>query len=225
MNFPEDAMLVFVKSFANTRLHGLYAFDMQNNDRLFTQEISIEKSAWTLRDVNVVSCGKIENIPELLMNFDKKSHDQQQFSHHYYKNIDRCMRLLHYNISSDLIEILSKPPKRHSIYQLHKLYNIQKHCRIELKLYEMELQRLLANCLYFILFALMAAIICFPINRYQTKTSVSVKIIAISIMMRFLDNILESFACGGVVPIHLASFAVVLIALCISIALLIWREA
>jgi lipopolysaccharide export LptBFGC system permease protein LptF len=223
MNFPADAMLVFVKNFANSHLQGLYAFDMQNNDRLFAQEIHIKESAWDLQDVNVISEGKIENIPRLLINFDEKLVDGQSSVH--YRCIDRCASLLHHNVSDDLIRMLSKPPKKHSIYQLYKLYEIQKYCRIELKLYEMELQRLLANCMQFILFALIAAIICFPINRYKTKTSVSIKIIIISITMRFVDNILESLAYSGVVPIHLASWAVVLIALCIAIAMLVWREA
>jgi lipopolysaccharide export LptBFGC system permease protein LptF len=223
MNFPADDMLVFVKNFSSEHMQGLYVFDMKNNDRLFSREIYIKKSAWNLRNVNIINDGKMENVPELLINFANEPAHERSSPHR--RNISDCIHLLSRNISANLIELLSKPPKKHSIYQLYKLYGIQKYSRIELRLYEMELQRLLANCMHFILFALIAAIICFPINRYNTKTGVSIKIIIISITMRFLNNILESLAYGGVVPIYLASWAVVLMAICISIAALIWKEA
>jgi len=129
------------------------------------------------------------------------------------------------NISSELIELLSLPPYRHDVYSLHKVYKIQKRDKISLRLYELALQKLLANCATFILFALIAAVICFPINRYKSKTNIAVKVIFSVLFLRFSNSLLESMAYAGVISVVLSSWAVVLILIFLSIAVLIWKEA
>jgi lipopolysaccharide export LptBFGC system permease protein LptF len=129
------------------------------------------------------------------------------------------------NISDSLLLMLSMPPQKHDIYTLYNVYEIQQKSKVALRLYEMELHKLLANAVTFVLFALIASIICFPINRYKTRTNISIKIIISAITMRFFNNIFESFAHNGILSVQLASWAVVLILLCLSMAVLIWKEA
>jgi lipopolysaccharide export LptBFGC system permease protein LptF len=71
----------------------------------------------------------------------------------------------------------------------------------------------------------MAAVICFPINRYKTRTNVAVKVIATSVLLRFANNILESLARAGLMSMPFACWAAVAALFCAAISLLIWKEA
>jgi lipopolysaccharide export LptBFGC system permease protein LptF len=158
----------------------------------------MEKAVWTLKNVTAVDGDKIKNIDS--------------------------MKIFN-SVSLDLIKLLSKSPQKHDIYYLYKIYKIQKKDHVALRLYELELHKLLANCFSFFLFALIAAVICFPINRYKTKTNIVIKVISTAVFLRFTNNMFESLAYGEVIPIQFACWAVILILTCISIAILIWREA
>ena len=127
-------------------------------------------------------------------------------------------------LSTDLIKLLSKAPGKQDIYLLYKVYQIQKNDDVTIKSYELELHKLLANCYSFILFALIAATICLPINRYKTKTSIAIKVISSSVFLRFTNGMLESLAHGGTIPVQFACWAVMLILTCITVAMLIWKE-
>ena len=122
------------------------------------------------------------------------------------------------------INIISVPAKRRSIYSLLKIVRLQEAGDIGLKSYELALHNMLANCFNFILFAIIAAIICFPINRYKSKTNVAIQVIIAIIGLRFMNGFLETFALGNVLPVWLASWGVVFILLCLSVAVLIWKE-
>jgi lipopolysaccharide export LptBFGC system permease protein LptF len=124
----------------------------------------------------------------------------------------------------DLIDLLSKSPRKQNVFDLYKIYKIQDKDHVVLKEYELELHRLLANCFNFFLFALIAALICFPINRYKTKTNIAIKVIFASVFLRFAGNVFESMAYGGAVPTQFACWAIPIMSACISVAVLIWRE-
>ena len=129
------------------------------------------------------------------------------------------------NISSELIDLLSLPPHRQDVYSLYKVYKIQNRDKVSLRLYELAFQKLLANCVTFILFALIAAVICFPINRYKTKTNIAMKVIFSALFLKFSNSMLDSLAYAGVISVVLSSWAVVLILICLSTSFLIWKEA
>ncbi|MDR2781111.1 MAG: LptF/LptG family permease [Holosporaceae bacterium] len=193
----EGDKVIFIKTVCDNKIEGLNIFDTKNGSRIFAQYATIENSVWSLKNVITIENDQIKSID--------------------------AMKIPGV-VSIDLIDLLSKSPGKQDIYDLYKIYKIQSKDHVVLKAYELELHKLLANCFNFLLFALIAALICFPINRYKTKTNIAIKIISTSIFLRFANSTFESLACGGVIPVQLACWAVLLMLTCFSIAVLIWRE-
>jgi lipopolysaccharide export LptBFGC system permease protein LptF len=181
----------------NKQIEGLSIFNTKDNTKIFAQHASIAKNIWILKNVTITSNGEIKNMDEMELVSE---------------------------ISLDLIRLLSQPSYKQNIYYLYKVYRIQRKNGVPLKSYEMELHKLLANCFSFFLFALAAAVICFPINRYKTKTDIAIKVISTAVFLRFANNILESFAHGGIISAQFACWAVPLILTCVLVAILIWKE-
>ncbi len=195
----KNNQMIFIKNITDNDIYGLHIFNIDNDERLIAQHAKIDSHLWTLNDVTMIKNGRVNNISNLVIQRDV--------------------------ISQELINLVSYLPQYQSIYDLYKVYSIERNNGVSLKLYELKLHNLLANCMSFILFALIAAIICFPINRYKTKTNIAIKVISVSIILRFCNNMFESLAYTGIVPVWLACWATVLILLCLSIAVLIWKEA
>lgn len=200
IDYKKEKEVIFIRKILNKNIEGVYVFNTETNSRIFAKSGLIKDNMWILYDVTIINQGKVSGIQRV-------------------KQI-----ILYNNISYNLIEILAKPPKSHDIYQLYKIYNIQEYDKVLLASYELELHKLLANCANFILFSLIAAIICFPINRYRTKTNIAIKVISSAIALRFVNNMLESLFYSGILSIKLASWALVLILILLSIAILVWRE-
>ncbi|GHU11823.1 hypothetical protein FACS189449_04090 [Alphaproteobacteria bacterium] len=198
IDYPKDNQMIFMSSIANNNIEGLYIYYSNCDYRIFAKKAKVQKDSWKLHDVTIMKNGTIKNLSDAIV---------------------------HNNISNDLIYMLSVHPKKQDIYSLCRVYEIQTRDKVSLKLYELELHKLLANCVNFILFALIAAVICFPINRYKTKTNIAIEMICTAVVLRFANNVFESLARTGVLPVIPASWAVVLILLCLSISLLIWNEA
>jgi lipopolysaccharide export LptBFGC system permease protein LptF len=194
----ENDQMIFIKSICDNKIDGLCVFNLKNGSRIFAEQAYAEKKIWFLKNVTTTDENKTQNIETA--------------------EIPR-------RVSPRLIKLLAKSPKKHNIYGLYKIYKIRKKDRVSVRLYELELHRLLANGFAFFLFALLAAVICFPINRYKTKTDVAIKAIASAVFLRFANNMFESFAYGDVLPVQLASWAPSLIFACVAMALLIRREA
>jgi lipopolysaccharide export LptBFGC system permease protein LptF len=190
--------VIFIKTInKGKRIEGLNIFNTKDNTKIFAQQASIEKNTWILKNVTITNNGKIKNMNEM------------KFTNEF---------------SLDLIELLSQSSRKQNIYHLYKIYKIQRKNHVPLKLYELELHKLLSNCFSFFLFALVAAVICFPINRYKTKTEIAIKVISTAVFLRFANNILESFAHGGIISVQFACWAVSLILTCVLVAILIWKE-
>ena len=198
IDFGKDKYVVFIKTIDKNKLSDFYLFDLKKNERLIAKSGEINSNIVTLQNAALLKDNKFQN-QELVKIFD--------------------------NISSELIELLSLPPHRHDIYSLYKVYKIQKRDKVNLRLYELALQKLLANCATFILFALIAAVICFPINRYKSKTNIAMKVIFSVLFLRFSNSLLESMAYAGIISVVLSSWAIVLILIFLSIAVLVWKEA
>jgi lipopolysaccharide export LptBFGC system permease protein LptF len=196
---PRNKRIIFIKNIYGNKIDGLSIFDHASKEKIFAKTAQIADDMWTLK--NAVIIGKNDKITNI---------DSLEFSPY---------------ISRDLIELLSKNPRKRDIYKLYKVHRIQKKDKVSLRLYEMELHKLLANCFSFFLFALMAATICFPINRYKTKINIAIKVISSAIFVRFFNSALEFISYEGTIPVQFACWALMLILSCISIALLIWREA
>lgn len=198
IDFGKNKYVVFVKSIDKTHLSGFYLFDLKRNERVIAKSGEIDSNVIALKDVTIIKDNQFKNL-ETTKIFD--------------------------NISSELIDLLSLPPHRQDIYSLYKVYKIQNRDKVSLRLYELALQKLLSNCATFILFALIAAVICFPINRYKTKTNIAMKVIFSALFLKFSNSMLDSLAYAGVISVVLSSWAVVLILICLSISVLIWKEA
>ncbi len=198
IDFGKDKYVVFIKTIDKNQLSGFYLFDLKKNERIIAESGEINSNVVTLQNVSMLKNGRFQNLESMKI-FD--------------------------NISSELIKLLSLPPHRHDIYSLYKVYKIQKQDKVNLRLYELALQKLLANCATFILFALIAAVICFPINRYKSKTNIAMKVIFSVLFLRFTNGLLESLAYAGIISVVLSSWAVVLVLIFLSIAILVWKEA
>ncbi|MDR2067458.1 MAG: LptF/LptG family permease [Holosporaceae bacterium] len=198
INCHKSDEMIFIRAIKKGEINGLYLFDMTNNERIFAGKVAIKNNGWILKDVTIIDGNGIRRKDTL-------------------KTQSRA--------SQDLISLLLEPPTKQNIYSLYKIYKIQKENLVTLKLYELSLHKLLSNFVSFILFALIAAIICLPINRYKTKTSVAVKVIASAILLRFANNMLESLAHTGIISAPLACWSLVLVLLLVSVAVLIWKEA
>ncbi|MDR1982304.1 MAG: LptF/LptG family permease [Holosporaceae bacterium] len=194
----KNDLMIFIKTIHDNEIEGLYIFNTRNGTKIFAQTASIEKAIWHLKNVTTMDNEKINNS------------DTMEFPN---------------GISVDLIKLLSKSPEKHDIYHLYKIYKIQKKDEVTLRSYELELHRLLSNCYSFLLFALIAAVICFPINRYKTKTNIAIKVISTAIFLKFANDMFKSLAHGEVIPVQFACWAVMLTATCVFIAILVWREA
>jgi lipopolysaccharide export LptBFGC system permease protein LptF len=201
IDHAKDNRIVYLTSISNNSIDGLYMFfpnGKKGSSRgIFAEKAKIHDKFWELENVTIVADGSIK----ITGNMKIKS-----------------------NVSDNLIKMLSLAPRKHDIYGLYKVYQIQNKDGTVLKLYELELHKLLANCASFILFALLAGVLCFPINRYKTKTSIAIEMIVVSILLRFANNSCEALACTSVLPVVFACWAVVLILLCLSISVLIWKE-
>jgi lipopolysaccharide export LptBFGC system permease protein LptF len=201
IDHAKDNRMIYLTSIFNNNIDGLYIFftakKKGGSRRIFAEKAKINNDVLELNNVIIVANDFIKTVENMKI----KS-----------------------NISEDLIKMLSLAPYKHDIYGLYKVYQIQNKDGTVLKLYELELHKLLANCASFILFALLAGVLCFPINSYKTKTSIAIEMIIVSILLRFANNTCEALACTGVLPVVFACWAVVLILLCLSISVLIWKE-
>lgn len=199
IDYPKNNQLIFLEKINKNDVDGLYIFDIAKNQRIFAQSAFLSRNKWNLKGVTIVDCNENET------------------SH-------RDTLTLHNRVSNDLIDLLKKPPKKHDIYSLWSVYRVQEEDKVELHLYEFELHKLLANCLYFMLFALVAATICFPISRYRTKTGVAAQVILISVILRFIDNLTDSLVRTNVIDVVLGAWAVVTIATLVTLSILTWKE-
>ncbi|MDR0555974.1 MAG: LptF/LptG family permease [Holosporaceae bacterium] len=194
----QNHCMIFIRAIHGDKIEGLAIFNSEKMQRIFAQKAAIGENVWTLENVTEIDGDKIDN-------FDKKD--------------------IALSISLDLIKLLSRSPRKHDVYSLYDVRRIQRRDRVILRLYELEFHKLFANFFSFLLFALISAVICFPLNRYKTRTSIAVKMIFTAIFIRFINGMLESLSYGEVLPVQLASWAVLILLTCISVSLLIWREA
>lgn len=197
IDYGKNKYMVFIKSITGNEISKFYLFNLKENKKLFAQKGEIEKNYLQLKNVSIFENDKIENKDAI------KISD---------------------NISADLIKLLSISPYKQDIYSLKNIYQIEENDKVSLRLYELALQKLLANSVSFILFALIAAIICFPINRYKTKTNIAIKVIFSALFLKFANSMLESLAYTGAMSVILAAWAVTLILICLSVAVLVWKE-
>ncbi|MDR0753518.1 MAG: LptF/LptG family permease, partial [Holosporaceae bacterium] len=149
IDYSQNNQMIFIKKICANKIEGLYVFNVKNSQRIFAQQALLEEDSWTLKNVTLVDQDDIKNIDTL-----------KTFS----------------MVSMDLIKLLAKSSAKQDIYGLYRIYKIREKDRTALKSYELELHKLLANCYSFILFALIAATICFPVIRYKTKTTITIKV-------------------------------------------------
>lgn len=199
MNCARNKRLVFIKQIVKNEIDGFCIFDFHKNKRIFAKQATLKKGKWNLRNVTIFDC----NLNTI-------------------RSIDNL--IVPSGVSNESMRLLKKPPRKHDVYSLRNVYFMKDNNQAELQPYKFELHKLLANCMHFILFALIAATICFPINRYKTRTGIIAQVIAIAMTLRFANNIAHSIACAGTIGVVLKAWAVVIAAIFIAIGILIWKE-
>jgi lipopolysaccharide export LptBFGC system permease protein LptF len=195
---PQSDRVIFIKTVDGDKMEVVSVFNLKDNGRIFARRAAIEKDAWNLENVAIVENDGIRSAD--------------------------AMKIPGV-VSLELTKLLSNAPQKQDVYSLYKVYKIRARDRAILRLYELELHKLLANCFSFLLFALIAAVVCFPINRYKTKTGIAIKVISAAAFLKFANGMLESLAYSEAVPAAFALWAVPLMLTCVSVAALIWREA
>lgn len=199
IDYPKNNQLIFLESISNSEINGLYIFNTAQNQRIFAQKATIGDNTWNLKNITIVDC-----------NTNKTSHEDNL--------------VLYNKVSNALLDLLKKAPKKHDVYSLRNIYKIQKEDKVELHLYVFALHKLFANCLYFVLFALIAATICFPISRYRTRTGIAAEVILIAMFLRFISNLIDSLVKTSIVDVVWGAWAVVVIATLFTLSILTWRE-
>jgi lipopolysaccharide export LptBFGC system permease protein LptF len=199
MDYPNENKIFFIRKMVGSSIDGLHIFDQWKNLKIFAKRAEFSGEALELEDITII-------------NYD---------SNPITKKSDKIIVT---DTFLSIVKILSKHPESHAIYQLCKLYKIPPQNRVSLRMYEFAFHKLLSNCLNFLIFALIAAVICFPINRYKTKTNVAIKIIIFSIMLRFLNNVCDALANTGALSIIAAAWSTSISIMCILIAILICKE-
>lgn len=195
----KNNQLLFFRRVNANHIDRLCIFSNRDNSRILADSAEIVSSGiWKLQNVAIVKNSRI---------FHKDTMD--------IPNV----------LSNGLVDMLSQPPERQDIYKLYKVHQIRQREEVSLRSYELALHKLLSHCMSFIMFALIAAVICFPINRYKTKTNIALKVIFSGILLRFADNVFEAFAHKGIISVQMASWTMTLAMIGFSLALLIWREA
>ncbi len=198
INSLSNEKILFIKSLDKNKITNFYFFNIKTNQKLFAESGILDKDYLNLANVTILKNNQVKNF--------------------------KTFRLIK-TISPDLIKLLSLPPYRQDIYSLYKIYDIQKTDKVNVRLYELALHKLLANAITFILFAIIAAVICFPINRYKTKTNIAIKVIFVSLFLKFANNMMESLAYTGVVSAILSAWAITLVLLLTALSILVWKEA
>ncbi len=200
INYPGEGQLIHINRINNNLIDGFQSINNFSGEKIFARSGILTDDSVNLEDIVIIEKdGNSKNLPTLkTMRYDRAY--------------------------TTAINMLSIPAKKRNIYSLLKIITIRDAGKIGLKSYELALHNMLANCCNFILFAIIAAIICFPINRYKSKTNVVIQIITAIIALRFVNGFLETFALSNVLPVWLASWGVVFILLCLSVAVLIWKE-
>lgn len=112
-----------------------------------------------------------------------------------------------------------------SIYNLFSCLFDNGFSVTNLGIYIIQLNKILSNGLMLFIFAMIAALMCLPLSRYRTKTSISSGVIFVSIGSRVIIDLCENVGNTGAISPIFCIWAPVLAILFISSSLLIWKEA
>ena len=198
IDYGNNKKVAFIKSIFKNSFQNFCITDWENHSEIIAESGEMKDDTLVLKNVSLFQNNKCKN-------YDVYTVSQ--------------------NMSSELLKLLSLPAIRQDIYALSKIFQIEKNHNLSLRVYELAFHKLLANFATFILFALLAAVICFPINRYKTKTNIALQMLFISLLLKFSNNLLESFAYTVTMSVTLAAWATTLFLLLIAIAILVWKEA
>lgn len=199
IDYGNENQIIFIKKICDNYIEGIYIFDILKGQKTFAKKGIVNNEGLIIEDVSVVfNDSNIKKLGSVIL----KKH-----------------------IPSNLLTLLSKVPQKQNIYRLYSVYDIEKETKANLKTYELELHKLIATCVSFILFSIFSAVICFPINRYKSRTNIALKVISFAILLRFSNSLFESLAYSGVLSVTLAAWSATIIFFCLSVAALIWKEA
>lgn len=201
LDYKDSHKIIYISKIKNATTDSCFSTGnvviITEKDKIMAESASVHGDQWQLKNISIVNKEVADFCESKIMSF---------------------------NVSRDLIRVLILPAGGHTIYTLYDVYVVSEDNKVDLRTYKIALHKLLAHCFIFIVFALIAAVLCFPINRYKTKTNIAVKVIFISIIIKFAMHTFEAFASSGVLSVALACWSAPVFAFLLAFSLLIWRE-
>lgn len=127
-------------------------------------------------------------------------------------------------ITKEDISRFSIPSEKCDIYDLVRYYFEKDLYSVDLSQYIIAFNKLLSSGFMLLIYAMIAASLCLPLNRYKTKTFLATGVISISVISRAILSVFESIGKAGGIPPVICVWAPVIAMFCISLSALIWRE-
>ncbi len=191
----ENKEIIYIYNIVNNDIDGLSIF--YDKSTIYASKAKIKESVWELKDGYEI----IKEEPRI-------------FSE---KNIKPP-------ITIEEIFRFSVPSEKCDVYDLLKYYLEKDLYCVDLDRYIIAFNKLLASGFMLLIFAMIAAALCLPLNRYKTKTFLATCVISIAIISRTILSICESIGKVGVISPVVCVWAPVLAMFCFSLSALIWRE-
>lgn len=188
---------IFIGQLAHNRMRHLLIRDIVSHDETFADSVDIVDRQWILKN-----------------GYNRVKGESKVFLEH----------TMEAPISHNELNLYSVPPHRCGIYTLLRCIYARKSYVTDLNGYVINLNKLLSTGVVFVLFSIIAALICLPLNRYKTKTFVSSSVACSAIVLHLFNNICESMGGNGALSPLICCWLPTIIALFLSVALLIWKE-
>lgn len=187
----------YIDNFSGDVLKNVFIF--KNGETVFSKEVKVDsvRDKWLLKD-GYVSGDKLELFSE--------------------KEIENL-------ISIDDIRKFSVPSDKSGIYEIVDRLFDENFYVVDLDKYVIQLNKILSNGIMLFIFAMISAILCLPLNRYKTKTFMSLGVILTSVGTRLIMNLCENVGNAGIMSPLVCIWTPILVFFLLSLSVLIWKEA
>lgn len=188
--------IFYIDNFSGDILKNVFIF--KNGETTFSKEIKIDSTQdkWLLKD-GYISGNKLEI-----------------FSSKEIKSLISIDDIRKFSVSSD----------KSDIYEIVERLFDKNFYVVDLSKYVIQLNKILSNGIMLFIFAMVSAILCFPLNRYKTKTFISLGVIFTSVVTRLIMNLCENVGNSGIMSPLICIWAPILIFFLLSLSVLIWKE-
>lgn len=193
--------IIYANSVQNNILKNVKIYNLKNLESIFAQNAKIEDEDILLDEAFVFG------------------HDCDGTNSNKLKNYK-----YRHGMKKDIFLMMMIRPQLMTFYELCKVIKMQLYNGMNCFMQLSELFKLLSTLLSFILFPLLAAVICFPLSRYKTKTYISSMTIFYVLLLRFCTNIIDVLCQKGIFmnPFIICFPTIAMISAAIGV--IIWKE-